>query len=241
MQTPSYFAEPYPDPDEASLGLAHGHSAGSSSSHRLRLAMAAELARAGQYDQAERLLVDRMPDGPLQTAALDLRGRILAQQGRYLEAQACWMQALSMDPANGQYREAMSAIAEGRVTPPVLRWVIFGFVGMIAFWILLHALDRGFASIDRRIEALGRQMQMAWVDTRTGPKDVRNGHGDTETDWTDPMAAFVGPPVPVATQPLPTSTRAATALAAGSTSARDATTPTPTTQKTDVPASQPAQ
>lgn len=75
----------------------------------IRLARAASLARAGQYEQAAALLVGY--DG---AAMLDLLGRIRAQQGRMAEARELWSRAVRQEPGNPTYRAARDRVLAAR-------------------------------------------------------------------------------------------------------------------------------
>lgn len=70
---------------------------------QLVLAQATDLARAGRYTEAERLLKENTHDQEMMPAMLDLQARICAQQGRYREAHVFWTRALQLDPINEAY------------------------------------------------------------------------------------------------------------------------------------------
>jgi len=78
---------------------------------RLNYFHAVELARQGCYADAELFLLEASYQKGLRPAVLDLRAKMFAQQHRFSEAQACWLEALSLDPGNQQYRKALDAIA----------------------------------------------------------------------------------------------------------------------------------
>jgi len=82
---------------------------------QLVLARAAALAREGHYRAAEELLSASATEGE-NAAALDLRARICAQQGRYSDATDFWLRAAQLDPANREYAAALRLLArsEGR-------------------------------------------------------------------------------------------------------------------------------
>jgi len=82
---------------------------------QVALARAAALARAGRYRAAEELLAAGAAKGE-DAAALDLRARICAQQGRYSEAAGLWRRAVQLDPAKPEYAAALrlAARSEGR-------------------------------------------------------------------------------------------------------------------------------
>ena len=119
---------------EAIVGLANRHSKTGphdvASDHQL-LVRAARLARRGRYHDAEALLATLPADGPLGPATLDLKAKILAQQGRYLEAEACWHQALKLTPDNQAFHRALVAIAEERRYPFWLRTMVAAAVAAV--------------------------------------------------------------------------------------------------------------
>ncbi len=89
---------------------------------QLVLAQATDLARAGRYTEAEKLLAENttwtqetMPE------VLDLRARICAQQGRFREAHIFWSRALQLDPTNEAYVTCLLRLRGHRVS----RWPWF--------------------------------------------------------------------------------------------------------------------
>ena len=59
-----------------------------------RFLLAVQLARAGHYDEAERTLLEVVGREPsFRPAAFDLQAKMYAQQGRYVEAEKCWLEA----------------------------------------------------------------------------------------------------------------------------------------------------
>lgn len=79
------------------------------------LARATELARAGRYAEAMRLLSEAPEDG----VCLDLLARIYAQQGNLIEAESCWVEAARLAPGRDAYRAELARIADlrSRSTP----------------------------------------------------------------------------------------------------------------------------
>jgi predicted Zn-dependent protease len=68
---------------------------------------AAALARRGEYEHAESMLLP-LTKGPEHNGyALDLLAKISAQQGKYGEAIALWKRALVGDPLNRKYNAAI--------------------------------------------------------------------------------------------------------------------------------------
>jgi tetratricopeptide (TPR) repeat protein len=82
---------------------------------------AAELARAGRYSQAEVILQQIDKNRDLRPLILDLRAKMFAQQGRYIEAYACWTEALSISPGNTEYSEAIEALRARALYRPWIR------------------------------------------------------------------------------------------------------------------------
>lgn len=78
---------------------------------QVALSQAADLARAGNYLQAEALLADLLHEPEPPVAAIDLLARIRAQQGRLGEAEVLWRQALARDPGNETIHRALARVA----------------------------------------------------------------------------------------------------------------------------------
>ena len=71
---------------------------------QLVLAQATDLARAGRYGEAKKLLKENNPlMQELMPDVFDLYARMYAQQGYYREAQINWSRALQLDPTNEAY------------------------------------------------------------------------------------------------------------------------------------------
>jgi len=106
---------------------------------QLALAKAAELARAGNYQEAENLLTG-LQGGKDLPAVLDLLARMRAQQGRLLEAEAFWKQALQHDPSNPVYLEGLQYIQRAQrprtlarfFSPALLLWIVALVVLLLA-------------------------------------------------------------------------------------------------------------
>jgi len=67
----------------------------------------ARVARRGHLQEAETIVSYLPLEGPLGPATLDLKARICAQQGRLIEAQLCWMEAVRQSPGNESYRRSL--------------------------------------------------------------------------------------------------------------------------------------
>ncbi len=78
-------------------------------------ATAAILARKGQYQDALNVLKQARDVGECsQTEALALQAKIYAQQGMYLEAEKCWLEASSLDRSNPSYSQALVRLRQMR-------------------------------------------------------------------------------------------------------------------------------
>ena len=88
---------------------------------RVAISRATDLARTGQYAQAEDAL--GLIHGTSSPLAMDLLARIRAQQGRLAEAQALWTEAIRLDPNNEAYRSALQRLSQ--ISSPS-SWGYFG-------------------------------------------------------------------------------------------------------------------
>jgi len=80
---------------------------------KLRVARAAELARAGELHEAEAVL--KQPcEAPHTPDELDLLARIAARQGRFKEACRLWEAALHQVPGNENYRHCLESLKPGK-------------------------------------------------------------------------------------------------------------------------------
>lgn len=73
---------------------------------------AASLARLGLYEDAERALVSVPTRGPMAPQILDLAARVYAQQGRLLDAERCWVEALRLVPTNATFHAGLACVAD---------------------------------------------------------------------------------------------------------------------------------
>jgi type VI secretion system protein ImpK len=65
------------------------------------------MARSGEYQSAERLLLSLSPTAS--PRVFDLMARIYAQQGRYADAELQWKQAIRQQPENETYQRGLRA------------------------------------------------------------------------------------------------------------------------------------
>lgn len=113
---------------------------------RALLPKAAELARSGRYLEAECLLQHLVQEGSELPAVFDLLARIRAQQGRLLEAQSYWADAIQLSNAKDFYRAALKRIERLQTGPPWLgriRPLSIG-LGLIFCFILIVAVTLNF-------------------------------------------------------------------------------------------------
>ena len=92
---------------------------------QIALSQAADLARVGQYSQAEALL-DSL-QGEETPEVLDLKARIRAQQGRLAEAQSLWERALTIDPGNPDYLQGLEYVQKAQIPVRTKRIFTTGF------------------------------------------------------------------------------------------------------------------
>lgn len=89
---------------------------------------AVNLAAAGSYNQAERVLSEAIKDSKPAVEYLLLLGKIYAQQGRYQEAIQQWQKILGIEPENKEAKEAIekaSALFKKHLSPAGLFWRSF--------------------------------------------------------------------------------------------------------------------
>lgn len=115
---------------------------------RALLPKAAELARSGKYLEAECLLQHLIQEGSELPAVFDLLARVRAQQGRLLEAQSYWADAIQLSSAKDFYRAALKRIERLQTGPPWLsriRPLSIG-LGLIISFILIMVVTIPFLS-----------------------------------------------------------------------------------------------
>ena len=117
---------PFPRDGEASVPVDFS----ASLTRRMLVSEAALLARKGDYSGGEALLSDLL--GEPDALTLDLQARIRAQQGRYHEAEALWLEASRIEPGNEAYRAALNRLATAQARPPWIRRVMTLGVALVA-------------------------------------------------------------------------------------------------------------
>lgn len=96
---------------------------------------AARVARKGHLQDAERMITGLPADGALGPATLDLKARICAQQGRLIEAQFCWMEAVRQSPGNETYRRSLDYVTRNlrpSLFSLILYLILLGLVAGVA-------------------------------------------------------------------------------------------------------------
>ena len=103
---------------------------------RQALDAAARVARRGRLQEAETMISSLPLEGSLGPATLDLKARICAQQGRLIEAQFCWMEAVRQSPGNELYRRSLQYVTRvlcpSRL-PAVIYVVVLAMLVIIIF------------------------------------------------------------------------------------------------------------
>jgi cytochrome c-type biogenesis protein CcmH/NrfG len=141
---------------------------------------AAELARAGNYSQAEKILLKVVSQGEPAIEYLLLLGKIYAQQGHYKEAIGQWQKALEIEPENKEAKEAVEKatnLLKKRLSPTALFWrsfivfVIFALVLSLIYFLgglrakiisetKLHSEVTTKEKLLAEVEALRKQRQV---------------------------------------------------------------------------------
>jgi len=107
-------------------------------------ATAAILARKGQYQDALSVLKQAREVGECsQTEALDLQAKIYAQQGMYLDAEKCWVEASSLDRSNPSYPQALVRLIQMRQpwSQRVTTIIIIGALFTLALLLVVQNTD----------------------------------------------------------------------------------------------------
>ena len=119
---------------EARVGLENRHTKTGPcdlAADRSVLLRAARLGRRRHYNAAAAMLETLPAHSPLLPSILDLKAKMLAQQGRYLKAEACWRQALQLVPNNQAFQRAIATIAGERRYPVWLRIAVAAVVAAV--------------------------------------------------------------------------------------------------------------
>jgi flagellar motor protein MotB len=180
--------------------------------HQLALARATDLARAGHYAQAERLLTTPANGAPMSAAKLDLLARIYAQQGKLADADACWARASEASQDSGAYqieRRRLGTLKQQRFgSSRGLRWVGGGLlaaavlVAVVVPWLPGGPADRvgggvppeqarlneqRIDDIDRRNLDSQRLLSSIATEASSPTTMVRPGPGALAVSYTIPL------------------------------------------------------
>lgn len=98
------------------------------------------LARRGRFEDATAVLIKLPAESALRPSILDLKARMFAQRGRYLDAEVCWREALSLVPDHDEFQQALAAIADERRYPFWLRILVSAVVAAVTSAVLLLAV-----------------------------------------------------------------------------------------------------
>lgn len=129
-----------------------------SEGHDRRFLEAVALARAARYGQAEHILAQLEAQQVLLPSVLDLRGRIHAQQGRYLEAEACWLRGAQLSPGDPRIRRALETLADERLRPPWMRAAIWTLGAAAAAILVFLVLNLGLGVAEARYRAIDNHL-----------------------------------------------------------------------------------
>ena len=126
------------DSREATIAREASNNAGQS------FATATVLARRGRYNEAAKLVQKALDAGECSKAeSLDLLARIYVQQGRHLDAEACWREAKHLDESNPVYDDALNRLRRGRLSsnrPVHIAAAFLAFVFLaLSLWQVLFA------------------------------------------------------------------------------------------------------
>jgi len=127
----------------------------SASSNGRLFASATSLARKGRYADATKLLRCALEAGDCSEAeALDLQARIYAQQGLYLQAEACWRQAKSHDATDEKFDDALARLRRARLAT---RRGLHVAAGLVVVLILGQIVWQVFFAIPGLVQQLDQQ------------------------------------------------------------------------------------
>lgn len=185
----------------------------------LVLAQASDLARAGHYAQAERLLRAPADGGSMPATHLDLLARIHAQQGKLADADACWALAAEISQDADAYRPQRQRIATLRRqrfdVARGLRWAGSGLLAaavlaaIVAPWLpggpdhdphsevsagsaQQDEIARRLADIDRRTQESGRLLSAISTESSSATTLIRPAPGSLTMSFTLPLFRGAG-------------------------------------------------
>jgi type VI secretion system protein ImpK len=160
---------------------------------QLTIAHATQLARSGQYAEAESILSASGEGSKTAPGALDLLARIRAQQGDLPEAEKLWEHANRLDPSNAAYLYALRRVAAMRENPAgrvtALRFAtILSVVALICFGAWMFIKSRIGAPPDT--SEYPANIQAAATPHKAGSTDTSNIPSPEPSPATDFEEAF---------------------------------------------------
>ncbi len=117
------------------------------------------LRKAGEPDEAARILTDGLEHHPRYVAAWVSLGRIQLDKAQFSEAERCFARALELDPEN-----AVAARLIGETAERIGEWV-----RAVKAYKLARALNPGDADLEVRIEMIERRLVGGPVDSLEEP------------------------------------------------------------------------
>lgn len=149
---------------------------------------AASLARLGLYEDAERALVSVPTRGPMAPQILDLAARVYAQQGRLLDAERCWVEAVRLVPTNATFHAGLACVADHArpLSARRIGWLLVLCAllagGVLAAAIVVRDMDR----IESRLSGLergSRDRSSLPTPSQSGPQQPsRDGPSNRSSD-----------------------------------------------------------
>jgi flagellar motor protein MotB len=155
---------------------------------QLTLARATELARAGRYAEAEKILSADADETKHAPAALDLLAKMRAQQGHLAEAEKLWTRASQLEPSNNAYPIALrraAALQQGSrrlgFMRPLIACVVLG--ALVGMWWL-------YRQNTKRVQNSSAQTTPAQVSSPSG-QQVPSPEPTTKQDSAQAAAPLV--------------------------------------------------
>ncbi|MCC5829134.1 MAG: hypothetical protein JJU36_06765 [Phycisphaeraceae bacterium] len=115
--------------------------------------MATSIARKGRYAEATKVLRRALETGDCsESEALDLQARIYAQQGLYLQAEACWQQAKQLGGPSSLYDDAIAQLRRSRLPTVRALRIFMGGTALVFLALLLWQVLVATPTISRQLE-----------------------------------------------------------------------------------------
>lgn len=126
--------------------------------HKL-IIQATKLARRGRYQQAQNLLASLPADKAHSPNVLDLKAKMLAQQGHFSEAEHYWQEALKHSPGNPSYRRALLCLSESGRSPSPLGSFLMLAIAIVLLMLMLVIIDVRIKQVQmlRRLDQITAQ------------------------------------------------------------------------------------